>query len=66
MLTNFLKLNNCKLFQKINIKKTNLDVNKWIYFELTKTNKEAKKHISNFRFDEAARVIYQFVWHCLL
>ena len=22
-----------------------------------------QKHILNFRFDEAARVIYQFVWH---
>jgi valyl-tRNA synthetase len=28
-----------------------------------KTNEEAKKYIDNFRFDEAARVIYQFVWH---
>ena len=38
-------------------------MNKWIYFELVKTNNKAKKYISNFRFDEAARVIYQFVWH---
>jgi len=59
----FSKINNCKFSTKFNIKKTNLDVNKWIYFELVKTNFEAKKHISNFRFDEAARVIYQFVWH---
>ncbi len=60
---NFSKLNKCKLSKKFNTKKINLDVNKWIYFELVKTNKEAKKHILNFRFDEAARVIYQFVWH---
>ena len=60
---NFSKLNKCKLSKKFNIQKINLDVNKWIYFELAKTNKEAKKHISNFRFDEAARIIYQFVWH---
>ena len=59
----FSKINKCKLTKKINIKKINLDVNKWIYFELAKTNDEAKKYISNFRFDEAARVIYQFVWH---
>ncbi len=59
----FSKINNCKLSKKLNVKKANLDVNKWIYFELVKTNFEAKKHISNFRFDEAARVIYQFVWH---
>ena len=59
----FSKINNCKFSKKFNIKKTNLDVNKWIYFELVKINFEAKKHISNFRFDEAANVIYQFVWH---
>ncbi len=59
----FSKINNCKFSKKFNVKKTNLDVNKWIYFELVKTSFEAKKHISNFRFDEAARVIYRFVWH---
>ena len=59
----FSKLNKCKFSGKLNIKKIKLDVNKWIYFELVKTNKEAQKYISKFRFDEAARVIYQFVWH---
>ena len=59
----FSKLNNCKLSKKLNIKKTNLDVNKWIYFKLVNTNIDAKKYIANFRFDEAARIIYQFVWH---
>ena len=59
----FTKLNNCGLSKKINISKIDLDVNKWIYFELVKVNSEVKKHISNFRFDEAARLIYQFVWH---
>ena len=59
----FSKINSCKLSKKLNIKKTNLDVNKWIYFKLVKTNFEAKKYIENFRFDEAARIIYQFVWH---
>ena len=60
---NFSKINKCKLSNKINFNKINLDVSKWIYFELTKTNDDVKKHISNFRFDEAAKVIYQFVWH---
>ena len=59
----FSKLNKCKLTKKINTTKINLDVNRWIYFELIKTNKEAQKYISIFRFDEAAKVIYQFVWH---
>ncbi len=60
---NFIKLNKSKLSNKINIKNIKLDVNKWIYFELEKTNREAQKNIQNFRFDEAARIIYQFVWH---
>jgi len=30
---------------------------------LVNTNIKAKKHIENFRFDEAAKIIYQFVWH---
>ncbi len=59
----FTKLNKCKLSKNFNIKNITLDVNKWIYFELVNTNNKAKKHISNFRFDEAARIIYQFVWH---
>ncbi len=59
----FSQLNRCKFDNKLQIKKTKLDVNKWIYFELVKTNNAAQKYIQNFRFDEAARVIYQFVWH---
>jgi valyl-tRNA synthetase len=59
----FTKLNKCKINKKLNLKNIKIDFNKWIYFELLETNNEAKKHISNFRFDEAAKVIYQFVWH---
>jgi len=60
---NFSRMNKCKLTKLFNIKDTNLDINKWIYFELVNTNIKAKKYIEDFRFDEAARVIYQFVWH---
>ena len=59
----FSNINKCKISNRINIKKINLDINKWMYFELVKTNIQAKKHIKDFRFDEAAKVIYQFVWH---
>jgi len=59
----FSQLNKCNYNKKFNNKKINLDVNKWIYFELSKTNYNAQKHIENFRFDEAAKIIYQFVWH---
>ncbi len=59
----FSKINSCKLSKSFNINKIYLDINKWIYFELVKTNVKAKKYIENFRFDEASKVIYQFVWH---
>jgi len=60
---NFLKLNNCKYNKKINVKKIKLKINQWIYFEFCKTNELIKKHIQEFRFDEASRVLYNFVWH---
>ena len=59
----FSRINNCRISRKLDVKKINLDLNQWIYFELFKTNNLVKKHILNFRFDEAARIIYQFVWH---
>jgi valyl-tRNA synthetase len=60
---NFLKLNNCKQKKKIDVKKINLKINHWIYSEFCKTNKLINKHIQEFRFDEASRVLYNFVWH---
>jgi len=60
---NFLNLNNCKIVKNIKIKDIKLDINKWIYFELVKTSIEVQKNISNFRFDEASRILYHFVWH---
>ena len=60
---NFSIQNNCKFSNSLNIKKINLDINKWMYFELYKASEEVQKHILNFRFDEAAKTIYQFVWH---
>jgi len=59
----FSEINRCKLSKKVNVNKINLDINMWIYFKLVKTNEDVKKYISNFRFDEAAKAIYQFVWH---
>jgi valyl-tRNA synthetase len=59
----FSNLNKCKYDPKLKVQNSNLDINKWIYFELVKTNQSIQKSIANFRFDEAAKVIYQFVWH---
>jgi len=60
---NFLKLNNCRYNKKTNVKKIELKINQWIYSEFCKTNEIINKHIQDFRFDEASRVLYNFVWH---
>ena len=59
---NFLKLNKCIYKKKIDIDKIKLKINQWIYAELKKTIELANKNIQEFRFDEASRVIYNFVW----
>jgi valyl-tRNA synthetase len=59
---NFLKLNKCYYEKSINIKKINLKINQWIYVEFQKTTDLVNKHLENFRFDEASRIIYNFVW----
>ncbi len=60
---NFLKLNSCSLNKPPKTKNIKLKVNQWIYLELQKTIEQINKHINDFRFDEASRVIYNFVWH---
>ena len=60
---NFLKLNKCKLEKKININSIKLPINHWIYNELIKTQNLVSKNLEAFRFDEAAKHVYQFVWH---
>ena len=40
-----------------------LPINQWIYNEFIKTQNLITKNIEIFRFDEAARYAYQFVWH---
>ena len=60
---NCLKLNNCKYNKKTNVQKIKLSINQWIYSEFCRTNDLIKKHIKDFRFDEACRVLYNFVWH---
>jgi valyl-tRNA synthetase len=60
---NFLELNKCKFDKKINISSIKLSVNQWIFNEFVQTQKLVSKNIAIFRFDEAAKHIYQFVWH---
>ena len=60
---NFLKINKCKYRTETDVKKIKLKINQWIYSEFCKTNESIKKHIKDFRFDEASKVLYNFVWH---
>ncbi len=60
---NFLKLNKCKYNKKININSIKLPINQWIYNEFVHTQNLVSKSLEAFRFDEAAKHIYQFVWH---
>ncbi len=59
---NFLKINRCFLKKKVNLKKIKLPINQWIFNEFLETEFLVTKNIENFRFDEAARHIYKFVW----
>ena len=60
---NFLNINKCKLEKKINLKTIKLSINQWIFNEYIDTQNLVSKNIENFRFDEAAKKVYQFVWH---
>mgnify|MGYP001180433241 CR=1 FL=1 len=60
---NFLKLNDCKLNKNINLKNLKLPINQWILNEFIKMQDLVSKNIEVFRFDEAAKHAYQFVWH---
>ena len=60
---NFLKLNKCKYDKKINVNSIKLSVNQWIYNEFISTQNLVTKSLEIFRFDEAAKYIYQFVWY---
>ena len=60
---NFLKLNNCKLKKKIDLNSIELPINHWIFNEFVKAQNLVSKNLEIFRFDEAAKSAYQFVWH---
>ena len=60
---NFLKINNCVLKKDIDLKKIKLPINQWIFNEFINTQILITKNIKDFRFDEASRHAYKFVWH---
>ena len=60
---NFLIQNKCSFKNAKSKPKISININKWIYTELLETKKIVENNIKNYRFDEAARNSYQFVWH---
>ena len=60
---NFLTQNKCNFSNIRSPAKFKININKWIYAELLEAKSKVEKNITGYRFDEAARNIYQFVWH---
>ena len=60
---NFLIQNKCEFKRTKKPQKFKININKWVYSELLETKKIVAKNIKDYRFDEAARNAYQFVWH---
>ena len=60
---NFLIQNECNFSDVNKPKKINANINKWIITEFLLVKENIKKNINDYRFDEAAKNVYQFVWH---
>ena len=60
---NFLITNKCDFKNIKKVPKITKNINKWIYTKLLETINKTEKNLKDYRFDEAAKNIYQFVWH---
>ena len=60
---NFLKMNKCDFDKSSKIPKISININKWIYRELIDTKNLIENNIKDYRFDEASRIAYKFVWN---
>ena len=60
---NFLIQNKCVFKNNKKIPKHKININKWILSKLLETKVNLENNMKDYRFDEAARNIYQFVWH---
>ncbi len=60
---NLLKQNDCNFDEIEKPKEVRVNINKWIISEYYSINNQIKQNIKDYRFDEAARNAYQFVWH---
>ena len=60
---NLLLQNDCNFDAIENPKDLKVNINKWIVSEYYSINHTIKQNIKDYRFDEAAKNAYQFVWH---
>ena len=60
---NFLIMNKCVFNSSNKAPKITININKWIYADFLETKNTVERNIKDYRFDEAARNAYQFVWH---
>ena len=58
----YTQIKQCRYEATFNPNQCNLAVNKWIIFEVTKAVGSVQKSIENYRFNDAAKFIYQFSW----
>ena len=58
----FLEFNDCILDLNTNLNKINLPANKWILNLHNQLNIKVKASIKDYKFNDAADVIYQFIW----
>jgi len=60
---NYCSINNVFQIKNSKIKNVKNPANQWILFTLNENKIKIKKLIENFRFDEAAKEIYLYVWN---
>jgi valyl-tRNA synthetase len=60
---NFLIMNKCIFNSSNKAPKISININRWIQAEFLETKNIVEQNIKDYRFDEAVRNAYQFVWH---
>ena len=60
---NFLIQNKCTYNNIEKPSELKVNINKWVYSEFLSIKDEIQNNINGYRFDEAAKNAYQFVWH---
>ncbi|EMH80162.1 valine--tRNA ligase [alpha proteobacterium HIMB114] len=60
---NYCTMNNVFNIKKSKIKNIKNPANQWILFTLNENKIKIKKLIENFRFDEAAKELYLYIWN---